>query len=42
MTPALASIFDQFGITVVHPAQHRPFTPMQTAADRGWGEIDEQ
>jgi hypothetical protein len=32
MTPALVSICDQFGITVVHPAQHRPFTPMQTAA----------
>lgn len=32
MTPALASICADFGITVVHPAQHRPFTPMQTAA----------
>lgn len=32
MTPALASICQDFGITVVHPAQHRPFTPMQTAA----------
>jgi hypothetical protein len=32
MTPELASICEQFGVTVVHPAQHRPFTPMQTAA----------
>lgn len=32
MTPALASICKDFGISVVHPAQHRPFTPMQTAA----------
>lgn len=32
MSPELASICDQFGVTVVHPAQHRPFTPMQTAA----------
>ncbi len=32
MTPELASICTDFGITVVHPAQHRPFTPMQTAA----------
>lgn len=32
MTPELTSICDQFGVTVVHPAQHRPFTPMHTAA----------
>lgn len=32
MTPALATICKDFGLTVVHPAQHRPFTPMQTAA----------
>lgn len=32
MTPALASICKDFGIGVVQPAQHRPFTPMQTAA----------
>ena len=32
MTPSLASICADFGITVVNPAQHRPFTPMQTAA----------
>lgn len=32
MTPALANICKDFGITVVHPAQHRPFTPLQTAA----------
>jgi hypothetical protein len=32
MSPELTSICDQFGVTVVHPAQHRPFTPMQTAA----------
>ena len=32
MTPELARICDQFGVTVVHPAQHRPFVPMHTAA----------
>ncbi|MGB6080243.1 MAG: hypothetical protein WBF99_12365 [Xanthobacteraceae bacterium] len=32
MTPQLASICQDFGISIVHPAQHRPFTPMQTAA----------
>ena len=32
MTPTLTSICSDFGIAVVHPAQHRPFTPMQTAA----------
>jgi hypothetical protein len=32
MTPTLATICQDFGISVVHPAQHRPFTPMQTAA----------
>lgn len=34
MTPALAAICQDFGIAVVQPAQHRPFTPMQTAAGR--------
>jgi hypothetical protein len=32
MTPELASICEQYGVTVVHPAQHRPFVPMHTAA----------
>jgi hypothetical protein len=32
VTPALTKICADFGIAVVHPAQHRPFTPMQTAA----------
>jgi hypothetical protein len=32
LTPQLATICADVGITVVHPAQHRPFTPMQTAA----------
>jgi hypothetical protein len=32
MSPALASIVADFGVTVVHPAQHRPFVPMHTAA----------
>lgn len=32
MTPTLATVCKDFGLTVVHPAQHRPFTPMQTAA----------
>lgn len=32
MTPQLASTCQDFGISIVHPAQHRPFTPMQTAA----------
>lgn len=32
MTPVLARICQDFGITVVYPAQHRPFTPMHTAA----------
>lgn len=34
MTPELAAICQEFGIAVVQPAQHRPFTPMQTAAGR--------
>lgn len=32
MTPSLANILDDLDIRVVNPAQHRPFTPMQTAA----------
>lgn len=32
MTPALSAILDDLDIRVVNPAQHRPFTPMQTAA----------
>jgi hypothetical protein len=32
MTPELISICEQYGVTVVHPAQHRPFVPMHTAA----------
>ncbi|MDB5620530.1 hypothetical protein [Tardiphaga sp.] len=32
MSPKLAQICADLGISVVHPAQHRPFTPMQTAA----------
>lgn len=32
MTPSLSSIVSDFGITVVHPAQHRPGVPMHTAA----------
>ena len=32
MTPALAAILSELDIRVVNPAQHRPFTPMQTAA----------
>jgi hypothetical protein len=32
MHSAFAAIMAEFAITVVHPAQHRPFTPMHTAA----------
>ena len=32
MTPALSAILSDLDIRVVNPAQHRPFTPMQTAA----------
>lgn len=32
MTPTLSAILSDLDIRVVNPAQHRPFTPMQTAA----------
>jgi hypothetical protein len=32
MTPQLSTICADLGITVVHPAQHRPGAPMHTAA----------
>lgn len=33
MTPQLATICSDLGITVVHPSKHRPHVPMHTAAE---------
>lgn len=32
MTPELATICAEIGVTVVHPSKHRPHVPMHTAA----------